>query len=81
MEKTKKTCPCCGCLTLEKDSMFDVCPVCFWEDDPLQSENELYKGGANQVNLKIARINYLKIGAISEEFKTLTRKPLESEIP
>ncbi|MBO1318286.1 hypothetical protein J3U88_07460 [Acanthopleuribacter pedis] len=66
---------------MEKDSMFDVCPVCFWEDDPLQSENELYKGGANQVNLKIARINYLKIGAISEEFKTLTRKPLESEIP
>lgn len=26
-------CPCCGFLTLGERSNFEICPVCFWEDD------------------------------------------------
>lgn len=29
----KFACPCCGCLTLEERGGYDICPVCFWEDD------------------------------------------------
>ncbi len=30
----KYTCLCCGYKTLdEKRGSFDICPVCFWEDD------------------------------------------------
>ena len=29
----KFTCPCCGCLTLNERGAYDICPVCFWEDD------------------------------------------------
>lgn len=29
----KFTCPCCGCLTLDERGGYDICPVCFWEDD------------------------------------------------
>ena len=26
-------CPCCGFLTLPSRGGYDICPVCFWEDD------------------------------------------------
>jgi hypothetical protein len=26
-------CPCCGYMTLDERGMFDICVVCFWEDD------------------------------------------------
>lgn len=29
----KFACPCCGCLTLAERGAYDICPVCFWEDD------------------------------------------------
>ena len=27
------TCPCCGSLTLPAGGQYELCPVCFWEDD------------------------------------------------
>lgn len=29
----KITCLCCGYRTLDERGIFDICPVCFWEDD------------------------------------------------
>jgi Cysteine-rich CPCC len=29
----KEPCPCCGCLTLDDRRRFEICSVCFWEDD------------------------------------------------
>src|SRR5688572_16464825 len=26
-------CPCCGCKTLSQRIAFEICPVCYWEDD------------------------------------------------
>ncbi|MFF1770133.1 CPCC family cysteine-rich protein [Streptomyces sp. NPDC058249] len=26
-------CPCCGFLTLDERGSYEICPVCFWEDD------------------------------------------------
>ena len=26
-------CPCCGCKTLSMRTAFEICEVCFWEDD------------------------------------------------
>lgn len=29
----KLACLCCGCFTLDERGGYDICPVCFWEDD------------------------------------------------
>jgi hypothetical protein len=78
-----KPCPCCGYLTFGDDSpgSFEICPVCFWEDDPVQFKDPTYKGGANDVNLEEARKNYHAFGACSQELTDKVRKPRPEEIP
>ena len=48
-------CPCCGNLTLSEINTFEICNVCFWEDDPIQSSDPNYSGGANNCSLIQAR--------------------------
>lgn len=77
----KYKCPCCGYLTLKNEApgSFEICPVCFWEDDNIQYFNPDYEGGANGVSLKQARKNYELIGAISKEYLNNVRLPVEDE--
>lgn len=51
-------CPCCGSLTLSACGEYEICPVCNWEDDPVQAEDPDYSGGANVLSLKQARHNW-----------------------
>ena len=83
MVKRKYPCPCCGFLTLEEEppGTFDICPVCFWEDDPVQFENPDYPFGANRVSLAVARGNFTAMGAADEGSTSFVRKPLPDEIP
>ena len=76
-------CPCCGNLTLDEESpgSFDICPVCYWEDDLVQFNDPTYSGGANKVSLEVARKNYLEFGACEREFISLVRKPKLDEEP
>lgn len=34
MKEKKVICLCCGYRTLDERGAFDICPICFWEDDP-----------------------------------------------
>jgi hypothetical protein len=67
---SKYKCPCCGYFTLSSESRdsYEICEVCFWEDDPVQFEDENYSGGANLPSLKVARENYIKYGAMEKRF-------------
>lgn len=40
----KYKCPCCGFYTFDEklNGNYDICPVCFWEDDPIQLEDNEY---------------------------------------
>ena len=78
----KYKCPCCGFYTFDEKSNgnYDICPVCFWEDDPIQLEDNEYEGGANRVSLVQARHNFLSFGACEEEMKKHVRKPKEDEL-
>lgn len=75
----KYNCPCCGYKTMEhKEAEYhDICPVCYWENDPVQNENEEYTGGSNEISLKKAKENYSSFGAISESAITFVRPPNE----
>jgi len=77
------SCPCCGYLTLilEPPGTFRLCPVCYWEDDPIQFDDPDYTGGANRVSLNQARENFLRFGACEEVVVSRVRKPLPEEIP
>ncbi|GMO51072.1 MAG: hypothetical protein Pg6C_15550 [Treponemataceae bacterium] len=51
-----RQCACCGQKTLNPALKFHgICPVCGWEDDPIQNDDPSYEGGANTINLITAR--------------------------
>ena len=67
MKKKKYTCVCCGHKVFDHLFDFEICPVCGWEDDPLQIRFPLEKR-ANKVSLVEAQINFAKIGLLYEGF-------------
>lgn len=72
---TRYPCPCCSYKTLadEPDGTYDICPVCFWEDDPVQLNDPDYRGGANIPSLKQAQKNFMEFGACEERLKSRVR--------
>ena len=77
----KYECPCCGFYTFDEqpNGTYTICPVCFWEDDPIQLKNPLYTGGANIVSLVQARENFKKFGACEDRVKEYVRPPRKEE--
>ena len=77
MKTKKSTCPCCGYKTLDEQppGTYDICPICFWEDDGLQFEDPDYEGGANDVSLRTAQRNFLQFGACEAAMLQHVRKP------
>ncbi len=71
----KYKCPCCGYYTFDKQpgGTYDICPVCFWEDDGWQLDNPDAEGGANKVSLNQARLNYMEFGACEPDRKEYVR--------
>ena len=73
-------CPCCHCLTLAERGGFEICPVCFWQDDGQDDPDaDVVRGGPNNVlSLTVARANYERIGACDERMLAHVR-PATSE--
>lgn len=76
-------CRCCGFLTLSdpQSGSYEICPVCFWEDDGVQNEDPVYAGGANRVCLLEAHSNYIRFGACEKEGIGNVRPPTAAEFP
>jgi hypothetical protein len=51
----KNSCPVCGYLTLNERSGYDICSICFWEDDGIDDFEENEKSGPNHMTLKEGR--------------------------
>jgi predicted RNA-binding Zn-ribbon protein involved in translation (DUF1610 family) len=51
-------CPCCGKDTIVEKGSYEICQFCGWEDDPVQSGDPDYAGGANKLSLNQYRKNY-----------------------
>lgn len=76
------TCPCCGYKTLDEvpPGTYDICSICFWEDDELQFNEPDYDGGANKPSLIEAQLNFLHFGASDKNLLDFVRKPSESDL-
>ncbi|TPI26884.1 hypothetical protein FJW08_26050 [Mesorhizobium sp. B3-2-1] len=44
-------CPCCRSLVVSQPGSYEICPECGWEDDPVQTADPDYAGGANELSL------------------------------
>ncbi|RDW17715.1 CPCC family cysteine-rich protein [Oceanobacillus chungangensis] len=68
----KYTCLCCGYLTLDEEppGTYNICGICFWEDDDVQYNDPNYEGGANVPSLRQAQQNFIKF----------VRKPNQEDI-
>ncbi|EPD82220.1 MULTISPECIES: CPCC family cysteine-rich protein [unclassified Paenibacillus] len=57
-------CPCCEFKTLPVKGEYDICPVCFWEDDGTTAP--AFYSSPNHMTLTQAQKNFLEFGAMSE---------------
>ena len=51
----KNSCPVCGYLTLDERDSFDICAICFWEDDGIDDFEVNNDSGPNHMTLKEGR--------------------------
>lgn len=51
----KNSCPVCGYLTLDERNSFDICAICFWEDDGIDDFEVNEDSGPNHMSLKEGR--------------------------
>ena len=72
-------CDCCGYDTISEHGEYEICPICYWEDDKYQVENPDSNGGANQVSLIEARKNFAEFGAAERKFVAEVRRPNETD--
>lgn len=77
----KYPCPCCGHLVYhESPGSYEICPVCFWEDDATQLEYATtLAGGANQPTLLETQRNYAELGACESRLLAYVRRPRPDE--
>lgn len=75
-------CPCCRFRTLHETGGFEICPVCYWEDDGQDDiDADKVRGGPNNLlSLSEARENFATIGASDLLFIGEVRPPLPEEL-
>ena len=75
-EHGRYPCPCCGYLDFDEGpGSYDICPICFWEDDLSQLRFAYMGGGANRVSLLEGQRFYGALGACEARFVTQVRPP------
>lgn len=60
------SCPCCGYRTLGERGVYEICKVCFWEDDGTLGPD--VGSSPNRMTLRAAQENFRRIGAMDARF-------------
>jgi hypothetical protein len=77
------TCLCCGFLTYFEgdEGHYFICPVCYWEDDRIDTPNPDEESVPNHMTLKEGRRKFRQLGAVEERLLKFVRAPNPDEIP
>jgi len=59
-------CPCCDYYTLAQRASYEICPVCYWEDDGQDMDGLDVVSGPNHITLREGRANFASIGACDQ---------------
>ena len=75
------TCFVCGYMTLDERCDWDICPVCYWEDDVLVIDEQDTSSPANKgMMVSEAQANFALFGASTESRKDHCRTPKSDEL-
>lgn len=66
---SKFQCPCCDYFSLNRRPEYDICKVCFWEDDGNDLTSLDVHSGPNRMTLRKARDNFKEFGACDMAMK------------
>jgi hypothetical protein len=74
-------CPCCGFRTLSERRAWEICAICFWEDDSQgdADADEVWGGPNGDLSLTAARENYKRFGASDPRHLAHVRPPTDEE--
>ncbi len=59
-------CPCCDHYSLRRRGEYEICRVCFWEDDGNDLDQLDVHSGPNHMPLRTARANFAEFGACDQ---------------
>lgn len=74
----KVPCPVCSTPFFDSEDFpgsYFICPKCDWEDDDVQYYDANFEGGANDVSLNQARVNY-KLYGTSDPVRSVNKTGL-----
>jgi len=73
-------CDCCDYYTVTAGHDYEICPVCYWEQDwQGVSEPDEQSGANHGLTLRDGRRNFLAIGVCAAQFKSNVVTTLERE--
>jgi hypothetical protein len=81
MPDMKYPCPCCGFLVFDGPSgtTFDICPICFWQDDESSVRYATIADGPNKVSLIDGQRNFAAFGACESRLRKFVRAPTAAD--
>ncbi|PQZ51833.1 hypothetical protein CQ052_05535 [Ochrobactrum sp. MYb15] len=81
MDELPLRCPCCRFKTLNERGGYEICVVCFWEDDGQDEDDahEVLCGPNGGISLTEGRANYRAFGASQRQNLPYVRKPFPEE--
>jgi hypothetical protein len=80
VQPVRYPCPCCGHVVFDEEpGSYDICPICFWEDDVAQLRFPNMGGGPNYVSLIESQANFALFGAVERRLIGHVRPPGPNE--
>ncbi|MCA9038884.1 MAG: hypothetical protein KDA65_00915 [Planctomycetaceae bacterium] len=75
----KYTCIICGYKTLDGRYDWDICPICFWEDDVLYDGQDSDSPANGGLNISQAQANFMIFGACCLKDRGSVRAPTSQD--